>query len=127
MLQLIFWVRVVDFLPETLCISLYCSKRVLHDVRTLTTKVHFIFAVLDTSITISVPFSHLVLPAPWGEACVFALQPKPKNPGRSYWFNFGSSVVDSMYLVVDYDMNTLAIAKADYSGREADIVPIVHR
>lgn len=32
-----------------------------------------------------------------------------------------------MYLVVDYDMNTIAIAKANYDGREADIVPINHR
>ncbi|KAJ9611481.1 hypothetical protein H2200_004665 [Cladophialophora chaetospira] len=90
--------------------------------------VHFTFASFaDTTITINVPFSELVLPAPWGEDCLFALQPKLKNPSKPYWFNFGSSVVDSMYLVVDYDTNTIQIAKANYDGRETDIVPIRHR
>jgi len=93
----------------------------------LTPTVHFTFAAFDTAITINVPFSELVLPAPWDDNCVFALQPKPKDPSRPYWFNFGSSVVDSMYLVVDYDMNTIQIAKANYDGRAADILPISHR
>lgn len=97
------------------------------NVCTLTSAVHFAFAAVDIAITINVPFSELVLPAPWDENCIFALQPKLKNPSRPYWFNFGSSVVGSMYLVVDYDMNTIQIAKANYDGREADVVPISHR
>ena len=94
---------------------------------TLTPTVHFAFAAFDIAITINVPFSELVLPGLEGENCQFALQPKARNSSRPYWFNFGSSVVGSMYLVVDYDMNTIQIAKANYDGREADVVPISHR
>ena len=89
--------------------------------------VNFTFSDPDTTITISVPFSELVLPAPWTDDCVFALQPKAKKPDRPYWLNFGSSVVNSMYLIVEYDKNNVRIAKARYDGHKADIVPINHR
>ena len=89
--------------------------------------VNFTFRSLTLPLTISVPFSELVLPTTSGDGCAFALEPRPKNNKAPYRLNLGSPIVSSMYLIVDYDETAIQIARARYDGQEADIVPINHR
>jgi hypothetical protein len=93
----------------------------------VTRTVNFTFQGLTAALTIDVPFSELVLPSIWDEGCFFALRPKPKTSNVPFWLNLGSSIVGSMYLVVDYDANVIQIARARYESQEADIVPITHK
>ena len=64
---------------------------------------------------------------PWQKKCWFALIPRSAASNKPYWMNFGSSIVGSMYVVADYDENTIQIARARYSEEKAEIVPINHR
>lgn len=84
-------------------------------------QVHFKFAADSESIDVAVPFSDLVLHMQ--DRCRFALRPKPDrdavDPHPLSWVNFGSSVMGSLYMAVDYDSNTMWIAQARHEEAPA--------
>lgn len=70
----------------------------------------FTFADVTQSIDIPVPMSELVLP--WLKSCRFVLQPNSRAPLD--YILLGNSFLGSLHMVVDYDDNTVRIAKAQH-------------
>ncbi|KAK4221872.1 aspartic peptidase domain-containing protein, partial [Podospora fimiseda] len=95
--------------------------------KTANISVNFTFMSQTVPFIVQVPFSELVLPilSCNDTQCLFALQSGFRERRSSPWLNMGSSVLSSLYMLVDYDLDAIYLAKSR-RGAEAKIVAINH-
>lgn len=80
----------------------------------------YTFGTSPGVITISVPFSELVIPRKDG-ICELWVAPETLIDG---FYLFGDNFMRSAYIVFDYDKNQISMAQADWNSKSSNIIEI---